>query len=82
VQQGQASGVYNTIRELASDFGVAVLGAIVQAIASAPILFVDSFRAALFVGAAVLVARVALTALLRGRAGASQAISDAVAEAA
>jgi MFS family permease len=81
-QQGQASGVYSTTRELGSVFGVAVLGAVFQALASKPVLFLDGFRAAIFLGAGVLVLGVAITALLPGRTGTSRAARESVAEAA
>jgi hypothetical protein len=54
----------------------------VQSVAPTPVLFVDGFRVAVFAGAGVLVAGVVLTALLPPRTAASQAIADAVAEAA
>jgi EmrB/QacA subfamily drug resistance transporter len=81
-QQGQASGLYNTIRELGSVFGVAVLGAIFQSIARTPVLFMDGFRAAIFAGAGILVVGGVITSLLPGRAGARQAAPDTVVEAA
>ncbi len=56
-QQGQASSVYTTMRELGGVFGVAVLGAVFQHSAVAPVtplLFVEGFRDALYVGAGIL----------------------------
>lgn len=66
-QQGQASSVYNTIRELGGVFGVAILGAVFQHVAATPADFVSGFRDALLVGAGVLTAGVALSVLLPGR---------------
>ena len=63
-RQGQASGVYNTLRELGGVFGVAILGAIFQHIATTPALFMDGFRVAVYAGAGVLAAGVIAAALL------------------
>ncbi len=52
---GQASGAYNALRELGGVFGVAILGAVFQHLATTPSAFLNGFRAALFVGAALLV---------------------------
>ena len=67
-QQGQASGIYNTTRELGGVFGVAILGAVFQGygINSVP-GFIDGFHAALLVGALVLAGSVLISALLPGR---------------
>lgn len=65
-QQGQASGVHNSIRELGGVFGVAVLGAIFQHLVTSPAHFIDGFKAALYAGVAVvLVGAVAGVALPR-----------------
>jgi EmrB/QacA subfamily drug resistance transporter len=61
---GQASAVYNTVRELGGVFGVAILGAIFQHVVVAPADFVAGFRTALFAGAGVLAAGVVLSFLL------------------
>lgn len=52
-QQGQASGAHNSIRELGGVFGVAVLGAIFQHLATTPAQFMDGFRAALYAGVVI-----------------------------
>jgi MFS family permease len=67
-RQGQASSVYNTIRELGGVFGIAVLGAIFQHVAIGPAEFVSGFRAAVFAGAGVIAVGVALSLALPGRA--------------
>lgn len=65
-QQGQASGAHNSIRELGGVFGVAVLGAIFQHLATSPALFLNGFRASLYAGVViVLVGAVAGVALPR-----------------
>jgi len=61
-RQGQASGGYNAIRELGGVFGVAILGAVFQHIATTPTQFVDGFHVAVFAGAFI-VALGALSAL-------------------
>jgi EmrB/QacA subfamily drug resistance transporter len=57
-RQGQASGSSNAIRELGGVFGVAVLGAVFQHIATTPVSFMDGFHAATFGGAAIVLAGV------------------------
>lgn len=52
-RQGQASGSYNAIRELGGVFGVAVLGAVFQHLATTPLNFMHGFHAATFVGAGI-----------------------------
>jgi MFS family permease len=51
--EGQASGAYNSIRELGGVFGIAVLGAVFQHIATAPTAasFMAGFHTAVFAGA-------------------------------
>jgi MFS family permease len=66
-RQGQASSVYNTLRELGGVFGVAILGAVFQHLAPSPAQFLDGFHAALYTGAAVLAGGVAISLLLPGR---------------
>ena len=51
--QGEASGSYNSLRELGGVFGVAVLGAVFQHVATNPTTWVNGFHTALFVGAAI-----------------------------
>jgi uncharacterized membrane protein YkvI len=64
--EGQASGAYSAIRELGGVFGIAVLGAIFQQIATAPTpaAFIDGFRAALIVGTILVAAGTLLASLL------------------
>ena len=52
-RQGQASGSYNAIRELGGVFGIAILGAVFQHVATSPSQFVTGFHVAIFAGAAV-----------------------------
>ncbi len=63
-RQGQASGAYNTLRELGGVFGVAILGAVFQHVAPAPAQFLSGFHAAVFAGAGVLAVGAALAVLL------------------
>jgi EmrB/QacA subfamily drug resistance transporter len=53
--EGQASGAYNAIRELGGVFGVGILGAVFQHVATLPTpsSFIDGFHTAVFAGAAV-----------------------------
>ncbi len=53
--EGQASGAYNSIRELGGVFGIAILGAVFQHVASAPTAasFMSGFHTAVFAGAAI-----------------------------
>lgn len=66
--EGQASGGYNAIRELGGVFGIAILGAIFQHVATLPTAtaFVDGFRTAVFAGAAIVTLGVLLAVLLPG----------------
>jgi len=52
-RQGQASSVYNTLRELGGVFGVAILGAVFQHVVLRPDQFLTGFHAAVFAGAAI-----------------------------
>jgi len=63
-RQGQASGAFNSIRELGGVFGVAVLGAVFQHVAATPAQFLDGFRAALVGGASIVVIGVLASFLL------------------
>ena len=63
--QGEASGSYNSIRELGGVFGVAVLGAVFQHVATTPSAWVDGFHTALFVGAAIVALGAVAAAFLR-----------------
>lgn len=66
--EGQASGAYNAIRELGGVFGVAILGAVFQHVASTPSTgsFVSGFHTAVFAGAAIVGAGVVASLLLPG----------------
>ena len=63
-RQGEASGAYNTLRELGGVFGIAVLGAVFQGIVHVPSQFVAGFHATLQVGSGFLVAGAAVSLLL------------------
>ncbi|HWE61595.1 MAG TPA: hypothetical protein VHB98_07780, partial [Chloroflexota bacterium] len=67
-RQGQASSVYNTIRELGGVFGIAVLGAIFQHIVVLPVHFVDGFRVALLAGAGAVALGVVIALAMPRRA--------------
>ena len=69
-RQGQASGSYNTLRELGGVFGVAILGAVFQRVAPAPMQFLAGFHAAVFAGAVVLAVGAVAALLLPRRVGA------------
>ncbi|GAC1637480.1 MAG: MFS transporter [Chloroflexota bacterium] len=64
--EGQASGAYNSIRELGGVFGIAILGAVFQHIATAPTAasFVDGFRVAVFAGAGIVLVGTVIAVLL------------------
>lgn len=66
-RQGQASGSSNAIRELGGVFGIAILGAVFQHIATTPMKFMDGFHAATFGGAAIVLAGVVAATFLGGR---------------
>jgi MFS family permease len=66
-QQGQASGVLNTLRQLGGVFGVAILGAAFGLVAPIEGQFLDGFRVAIFVGAGILTIGGLLALLLPGR---------------
>lgn len=66
-QQGQASGAYNTLRELGGVFGIAALGAIFQSIVHDPTEFVTGFHSALQAAGVILLAGAAASLLLPGR---------------
>ncbi len=75
-RQGQASGAYNTVRELGGVFGIAVLGAIFQRTAPDPSQFTSGFHAALLAGALFAAGGLALAALLPGVGSLPGARSD------
>ncbi len=78
-RRGEASGAYNTMRELGGVFGVAVLGAVFQGVVHVPSQFVQGFHAALQAGAGVLAAGTAACLLLPSGSG-SGGVSDHVEE--
>jgi hypothetical protein len=67
--EGQASGAYNSIRELGGVFGIAIPGAVFQHIVTLPTVgsFVDGFRTAVFAGAGIVTVGVLISILLPGR---------------
>ena len=79
-QQGQASGSYNAIRELGGVFGIAVLGAVFQHVATSPSHFVTGFHVAIFAGAAVVgvgaLSALFLPVLKRNQASEPQRVAD------
>lgn len=80
-RQGQASGLYNAMRELGGVFGIAILGAVFQHVATVPTRpedFLNGFRAAVFVGSGVLASGVLISVLLPRRA--SLPATDAAAD--
>jgi len=66
-QQGQASSVLNTVRQLGGVFGIALLAAVFGLMAPTAGQFLDGFRLAIFVGAGVLALGAVLALLLPGR---------------
>jgi EmrB/QacA subfamily drug resistance transporter len=63
-RQGDASGVYNTLRQLGGVFGIAVLGAIFQGIVRVPSQFISGFHATLQVAAGFLILGTAASCFL------------------
>jgi EmrB/QacA subfamily drug resistance transporter len=80
-EEGKASGVNNTIREVGGVFGVAVLASVFSAVGgyTSPQLFVDGIRAALWVATAAVAAGGAVAVLIPAR---QKVGADSVAEAA
>jgi EmrB/QacA subfamily drug resistance transporter len=68
-RQGEASGAYNTLRELGGVFGIAVLGAVFQGVVHVPSQFVAGFHVTLQAAAAVLAVGTAVSLLLPGALG-------------
>ncbi|HET6484903.1 MAG TPA: DHA2 family efflux MFS transporter permease subunit [Spirochaetia bacterium] len=66
-RSGEASGAYNTLRELGGVFGVSVLGAVFAGVVHAPSQFVDGFHLTLKVAAVILAFGSALSLLLPSR---------------
>jgi EmrB/QacA subfamily drug resistance transporter len=66
-RQGEASGAYNTLRELGGVFGIAVLGAVFQGIVREPSQFITGFHATLQHAAGFLALGTAASFLLPGR---------------
>ena len=81
--EGQASGSYNSIRELGGVFGIAILGAVFQHLATAPTAssFMAGFRTALVAGTVLVVVGTVLAgllpALLRGRVAVAEPAAGA-----
>jgi NaMN:DMB phosphoribosyltransferase len=65
-RQGEASGAYNTLRELGGVFGIAVLGAIFQATVRVPSQFVAGFHVSLQAAAGILAVGAVASFLLPG----------------
>jgi MFS family permease len=63
-RSGEASGAYNTVRELGGVFGIAVLGAVFAGTVHVPAQFVDGFHVALRVAAGILAAGTVVSLLL------------------
>jgi EmrB/QacA subfamily drug resistance transporter len=82
--EGQASGAYNSIRELGGVFGIAILGAVFQHIATAPTAssFMDGFHTAVFAGAVLVGAGTVLAGVLPALSGSRAPQLEPVAEAA
>jgi EmrB/QacA subfamily drug resistance transporter len=80
-EAGVASGTNSSLRELGGVFGVAVLAAVFtrHAVYASPAAFVDGFRPALFVGAALTVAGIIAALLAPGRRPAGEVAGFAVA---
>jgi len=84
IEEGQASGATNTIREIGGVFGVAVLASVFSAKGSyaTPATFVDGLVPAVWVGAAIVAVGAVVALALPGRArreviiGAAPAIPD------
>ena len=79
---GVASGTNSSLRELGGVFGVAVLAAVFtrHEVYASPTAFVDGFRPALFVGAALTVAGIVAALLAPGRPQAEPAPAVALAD--
>jgi len=75
-RRGEASGAYNTVRELGGVFGIAVLGAVFQGVVHVPAEFVGGFHLALKVASAVLAAGAAVSFLLPGRPASGRGAPD------
>jgi EmrB/QacA subfamily drug resistance transporter len=77
-RQGEASGVYNTLRELGGVFGIAVLGAIFQGIVRVPTQFIAGFHTTLQVAAGFLAVGAAASLLLPngGDSGSKPALTE------
>jgi EmrB/QacA subfamily drug resistance transporter len=71
IEEGQASGATNTIREIGGVFGVAVLASVFSANGSyaSPTAYVEGMQPAVFVGAAIVAIGAVVALALPGRAG-------------
>jgi EmrB/QacA subfamily drug resistance transporter len=69
IEEGQASGATNTIREIGGVFGVAVLASVFSSAGSyqSPTAFVDGLQPAVFVGAAIVAVGAVVALALPGR---------------
>ena len=81
-EAGVASGTNSSLRELGGVFGVAVLAAVFtrHAVYASPTAFVDGFRPALFVGAALTVAGIVAALVAPGRPQTDPAAAVALAD--
>ncbi len=73
-RSGEASGAYNTVRELGGVFGVSVLGAVFASVVHAPSQFVDGFHLTLKVAAVILAFGAVLSLLLPGRSAVARTL--------
>jgi MFS family permease len=69
IEEGQASGATNTIREIGGVFGVAILASVFSSAGSyqSPQAFVDGLQPAVFVGAAIVAVGAVVALALPGR---------------
>jgi hypothetical protein len=81
-EAGVASGTNSSLREVGGVFGVAVLAAVFtrHSVYASPAAFVDGFRPALFVGAALTAAGIIAALLAPGRSQAETAGAVALAD--
>ncbi len=75
-RQGEASGAYNSIRELGGVFGVAVLGAVFQHLVTSPAHFMNGLHWALWIGAIVVGAGAFLSILLPSPSAQTAAVPE------
>ncbi len=84
IEEGQASGANNTIREIGGVFGVAILATVFSSTGSyqSPTAFVEGLQPAVFVGAAIVGVGAFIALALPRRAGLSAAATPVAAPAA